>query len=121
MIMSADQRAVLVSDTIETEDWFIPPQIDDSNKRPARQGKAKRSYSTQGAPLWVAPPLVSTVVGIWSLILYVFLPCNDGLINGYCPTGVELPIGYYAHGVKSSRNGYARYSSPYAGYCDANY
>ena len=119
--MSADQRAVLVSDTIETEDWFSPPQIDDSNKRLAcsRQGQAR--LLNTGAPLWVAPPLVSTVVGDWSLILYVFLPCNDALINGYCPTGVELPIGYYAHGVKSSRNGYARYSSPYAGYCDANY
>ena len=111
--MSADQRAVLVSDTIETEDWFSPPQIDDSKK-------ARRLLNT-GAPLWVAPPLVSTVVGVWSLISYVFLPCNDALINGYCPNGVELPIGYYAHGVKSSRNGYARYSSPYAGYCDANY
>ena len=32
MIMSADQRAVLVSDTIETEDWFSPPQIDDSKE-----------------------------------------------------------------------------------------
>ena len=90
--MSADQRAVLVSDTIETEDWFSPPQIDDSNKRLACSRRGQARLLNTGAPLWVAPPLVSTVVGVWSLILYVFLPCNDGLINGYCPTGVELPI-----------------------------
>jgi hypothetical protein len=65
--MSADQRAVLVSDTIETEDWFSPPQIDDSNKRLACSRRGQARLLNTGAPLWVAPPLVSTVVGVWSL------------------------------------------------------